>query len=109
MKPEGDGLRIARYVNVGVWFWLLVSDVLHRVVTTGDFWDEKLRQAFSLNRDILNAPQQHHGNDGGGKRRASLIVHCLLWGVHLLKPQSFYKGTAHRPLSTQHVAQICSV
>jgi hypothetical protein len=56
MKPEGDGLRIARYVNVGVWFWLLVSDVLHRVVTTGDFWDEKLRQAFSLNRDILNAP-----------------------------------------------------
>jgi hypothetical protein len=56
MTTESEGLRMARYVNVGVWFYLLVSDAINPVVTNGDFWDEKLRQAFSLNRHILNAP-----------------------------------------------------
>jgi hypothetical protein len=56
MTTESERLRIARYVNIGVWFWLLVSDVLNPVVTKGDFWEAKLAQAFSLNQDILNAP-----------------------------------------------------
>jgi hypothetical protein len=56
MTTESEGLRRARYVNIGVWFWLLVSDVLNPVVTKGDFWGAKLVQAFSRNQDILNAP-----------------------------------------------------
>ena len=56
MTTESEGLRIARYVNLGVCFWLLASDVLNPVITNGDFWVEKLRQAFSINSDIFNAP-----------------------------------------------------
>jgi hypothetical protein len=46
-------LRIARYVNIGVWLWILASDVLSPVRTGGDFWDAKLAQAFSVNRYIF--------------------------------------------------------
>src|SRR5262249_59727877 len=99
MKPEGDGLRIARYVNVGVWFWLLVSDVLHRVVTTGDFWDEKLMQAFSLNRDILNAPAI----------AGQTIVILAFWfaGTLLLRWRcSQCLCSQHREVSHDHVALV---
>jgi hypothetical protein len=47
---------MARYINVGVWFWLLASDVSTPVGSNGDFWDVKLRQAFSINSDMFNAP-----------------------------------------------------
>jgi hypothetical protein len=57
MTSESEGLRIARYVNVGLWFWLLASDALNPVVTDGDFWGEKLRQAFSVNSNIFNGPR----------------------------------------------------
>jgi hypothetical protein len=46
-------LRIARYVNIGVWLWLLASDVLSPVRTGGDFWYAKLAQAFSVNRYLF--------------------------------------------------------
>jgi hypothetical protein len=48
MSDQPKGLRMARYVNIGVWFWLLASDVLSPVRTGGDFWD-----AFSVNRYIF--------------------------------------------------------
>jgi hypothetical protein len=57
MTTESEGLRWARYVNVGVWFWLLVSDALNPVVTNGDFWDAQLKQAFSLNQHFSNPPR----------------------------------------------------
>jgi len=50
LTTESAGLRTARYVNVGLWFWLLVSDALSPVRTAGDFWEAKLSQAFSVNR-----------------------------------------------------------
>ena len=53
MSDQSEGLRIARYVNIGVWFWLLASDVLSPVRTGGDFWDAKLAQAFRVNRYIF--------------------------------------------------------
>jgi hypothetical protein len=34
---ESESLRVARYVNVGVWFCLLATDVLNPVVTNGNF------------------------------------------------------------------------
>ena len=46
MSDQPEGLRTARYVNIGVWFWLLASDVLSPVRTGRDFWDAKLAQAF---------------------------------------------------------------
>ena len=69
MTTESEGLRMARYVNVGVWFWLLASDVLNPVVTNGDFWDEKLRQAFRVNSHIFNAPRM----------AGNAVVVLLLW------------------------------
>jgi hypothetical protein len=48
---------MARCINAGVWFYLLVSDVLNPVYRDGNFWDEKLRQALSINPDIFNAPR----------------------------------------------------
>jgi hypothetical protein len=57
MATESEALRIARYVNIGVWFYLRASDVLNPVVTNGDFWDEKLRQAFRVNSHNFNAPR----------------------------------------------------
>ena len=53
MSDQPEGLRIARYVNIGVWFWLLASDVLSPVRTGRDFWDAKLAQAFSVNRYLF--------------------------------------------------------
>jgi hypothetical protein len=38
---------------VGVWLYLLVSDVLSPVRTAGDFWEGKLAQAVSVNRYIF--------------------------------------------------------
>jgi hypothetical protein len=45
MSDQPEGLRMARYVNTGVWFWLLASDVLSPVRTGGDFWSAKVAQA----------------------------------------------------------------
>jgi hypothetical protein len=70
MATESEGLRMARYVNVGVWFYLLVSDAINPVVTNGDFWDEKLRQAFSLKR----AHFERTGHCGTGHPYPRLMV-----------------------------------
>jgi len=53
MSDQPEGSRIARYVNISVWLWLLASDVLSPVRTGGDFWDAKLAQALSLDRYLF--------------------------------------------------------
>jgi hypothetical protein len=87
MTTESEGLRIARYVNVGVWFWLLASDALNPVVTNGDFWDEKLRQAFSVNSHIFNAPRM----------AGNAVAVLLLWfAVDLFLRWLWSEGRGHQ-------------
>jgi len=87
MTTEGEGLRTARCVNVGVWFYLLASDVLNPVVTNGDFWDAKLSQAFSLNSHIFDAPRMA-GN--------ALAVLILWFAVDLLLRWLWSGGRGHQ-------------
>jgi hypothetical protein len=51
-------MQTARYINVAVWFYLLVSGFLDPVVVPrgGDFWTEKTNQALSLTSKVWNGP-----------------------------------------------------
>jgi hypothetical protein len=51
-------MQTARYINVTVWFYLLVSGFLDTVVVPrgSDYWTEKVNQMFSLTGNILNGP-----------------------------------------------------
>jgi hypothetical protein len=51
-------MQTARYVNVAVWFYLLVSGFLDHVVVPrgGDYWTEKVNQMFSLTQATFNGP-----------------------------------------------------
>jgi hypothetical protein len=51
-------MQTARYINVAVWFYLLVSGFLDPVVVPrgGDYWTEKVNQMFSLSGLIWNGP-----------------------------------------------------
>jgi hypothetical protein len=51
-------MQIARYINIAVWFYLLVSGFLDPVVVPrgGDFWTEKANQALSLTTEVWNGP-----------------------------------------------------
>jgi hypothetical protein len=54
-------MQIARYVNAAVWFYLWASDILNPVVSNGDFWAEKAKQALRLNQHI-DDPDRLLGN-----------------------------------------------
>jgi hypothetical protein len=41
-----------RVINAILWLYLWLSDVMHPVITTGDFWSEKFQQVFHLNRNF---------------------------------------------------------
>ena len=48
------GIRSTTYrvINAILWLYLCLSDVMHPVITTGDFWSEKFQQVFHLNRNF---------------------------------------------------------
>lgn len=62
-------MQIARYINIAVWFYLWVSDILNPVVTNGDFWTEKAKQALQLNQHI----------DDPARLLGSAIIPFVLW------------------------------
>lgn len=55
-------MQTVRYINIAVWFYLLVSEALLPVTTEGDFWSEKAKQALRLNRNIFDNPAFFLGN-----------------------------------------------
>ena len=65
-------MQTARYINVAVWFYLLVSNALHPVATGGDFWTEKAKQALQLNQNIFENPARFLG---------SAMVILVLWSA----------------------------
>jgi len=87
MSDQPEGLRIARYVNIGVWFWLLASDVLSPVRTGGDFLDAKLAQAFSVNRYIFE-PVYMIG--------VTVVILALWFAVDLLLRWLWNQGRDHQ-------------
>jgi hypothetical protein len=62
-------MQIARYINVAVWFYLWASDILNPVVTEGDFWTEKAKQALRLNQNI----------DDPGRLLGNAVIPLVLW------------------------------
>jgi hypothetical protein len=55
---SSGAMQTARYINVVVWFYLLVSGFLDPVIVPrgGDFWIMKTDQALSLTREMWNGP-----------------------------------------------------
>jgi hypothetical protein len=62
VRQREDAMQTARYINIALWFYLLVSEALLPVTTDGDFWTEKAKQALRLNHNIFDNPAFFLGN-----------------------------------------------
>jgi hypothetical protein len=57
MGTVGSQSTTYRIINVFVWLYLWLSDVMNPVVTEADFWSEKARQLLRLNQHFDDPPR----------------------------------------------------